>query len=267
MHLLAPYALEAHLSPLLTAPPPVLVLGGGWGIHFPNDLSTNLAIGLRLAHFLAGITWVGLGYFFVLVGARWLRDLDAGVRRQAAPPLMQAAMWWFRWSSVVTVLAGLGLWMMEVGADHRAAGEVHSNLIWSYFVLWTLAYIIYMGILMIPTDLFQRGPILAVVTAGLVIVTSWLFLRVNSHGWETNRVLAIGIGGGIGWFMMFNVWGIIWRFQKRLIRWTAEGTMPPEAARMARLASLAARTNAWLSLPMLFFMGAASHYPLFGGLG
>ncbi|MEK7766087.1 MAG: hypothetical protein AAB368_07590, partial [bacterium] len=35
---------------------------------------------------------------------------------------------------------------------------------------------------------------------------------------------------------------------------------PPELARQALLAS---RTNAWLSIPMLFFMGAASHYALF----
>ncbi len=32
----------------------------------------------------------------------------------------------------------------------------------------------------------------------------------------------------------------------------------------ARLAALAARVNFVLSFPMLFFMGAASHYPLFG---
>jgi uncharacterized membrane protein len=179
---------------------------------------------------------------------------------------MQAAFWWFRWSSVATVLAGLWLWMMEVGADRRAAAEIRSDLIWSYFVLWTLAYVVYMAVLMARKNLLQRGPVLAVVTAGLVIGTSYIFLRINSHGWETNRVLAIGVGGGIGWFMMFNVWGIVWRFQKRLIRWTSEGAMPPEAMRMAQLSSLAARTNAWLSLPMLFFMSVASHYPLFGGL-
>ena len=26
------------------------------------------------------------------------------------------------------------------------------------------------------------------------------------------------------------------------------------------------RTNAWLSVPMLFFMGAASHFPIFGAV-
>jgi hypothetical protein len=33
---------------------------------------------------------------------------------------------------------------------------------------------------------------------------------------------------------------------------------------MARLTFLASRLNFALSFPMLFFMGAASHYPMFG---
>ena len=68
--------------------------------------------------------------------------------------------------------------------------------------------------------------------------------------------------------MMMNVWGIIWRINKKVINWTKafakEGTpIPPESQALARLAFLASRTNAWLSIPMLFFMGAASHYPMF----
>ncbi len=65
---------------------------------------------------------------------------------------------------------------------------------------------------------------------------------MNQHGWESNRALAIGIGGGLGWFMMLNVWGIIWRMQKKIIRWTEAaaqgGEMPAEAAKLARLTFL-----------------------------
>jgi uncharacterized membrane protein len=35
-------------------------------------------------------------------------------------------------------------------------------------------------------------------------------------------------------------------------------------AHKARLAALASRVNFVLTFPLLFFMGAASHYPMFG---
>jgi len=51
--------------------------------------------------------------------------------------------------------------------------------------------------------------------------------------------------------------------------WTKEnaanGTaIPPQSATLARQGFRASRTNAFLSVPMLFFMAAAGHYPMFG---
>jgi uncharacterized membrane protein len=65
--------------------------------------------------------------------------------------------------------------------------------------------------------------------------------------------------------MFLNVWGLIWCMQKKLIAWTKasaeEGKpMPPEAAKMQRTVFLVSRANFYLSFPMLFLMGAASHY-------
>ena len=61
---------------------------------------------------------------------------------------------------------------------------------------------------------------------------------------------------------------IIWPLQKKIIaatRATAESATPAPAdqPKWARRGFLASRTNAWLSVPMLFFMGAASHFPIF----
>ena len=45
----------------------------------------------------------------------------------------------------------------------------------------------------------------------------------------------------------------------------ANGTpMPDQSKYLARQAFLTSRTNFYLSFPMLFLMGAASHYPMFG---
>jgi uncharacterized membrane protein len=243
-------------------------------VSLPGDTPTNLQMALRWVHFIAGITWVGLLYFFTLVSTPMFRELDAPLRAQVFPKLMSRAMWWFRWASVVTVFAGIWYWMMIIAADRRNALDMGfpnatgGPAIGTFFALWTGAFIIYMGILMMTQKSSAAGVVGGIAAAVLVVAASVLYIRLNSHGWESNRLLAIGIGGGLGWFMMFNVWGIIWRVQKRLIKWNNEAAVngtpiPAEAAKMSRLSLIASRTNFWLSFPMLFFMGAASHYPMF----
>src|SRR5271169_681987 len=243
-------------------------------IDFPGGEVAILMV-LRWIHLVAGITWVGLLYFFTLINMPFLQELDAGSRGIVVPKLMPRALWWFRWSAVVTVLAGIAYWMHIVATDARAAsvaGEVVSpgRMFGSFFLLWTLAFAVEMGVLMSPVEALRKGPVLGTLVAIAVIGASYIFLAMNQNGWESSRALAIGIGGGLGWFMLMNVWGIIWRMQKKMIRWTetnaTQGTaMPPEAAKVARLTMLCARVNFVLSFPMLFFMGAASHYAMFPG--
>ena len=72
---------------------------------------------LRWIHLIAGITWVGLLYFFTLVNMPFLQELDAKSRGIVVPKLMPRALWWFRWSAVVTVLVGIAYWMHIVATD------------------------------------------------------------------------------------------------------------------------------------------------------
>ena len=106
-------------------------------------------------------------------------------------------------------------------------------------------------------------------SAAAMILASWLFLRINSHGWESNRSLAIGIGGGMGFFLLLNVWGIVWRANKKILRWmeatSKNGSpMPLEAATLTRQAMLTSRFSFYLTFVIIFFMAAASHFPIFG---
>jgi uncharacterized membrane protein len=69
----------------------------------------------------------------------------------------------------------------------------------------------------------------------------------------------IGMGAWLGTIMLLNVWGIIWRNQKKVL-----GLVPASAeekTKAARMAFLASRTNTMRSIPMLFFMGASGHAP------
>jgi uncharacterized membrane protein len=69
-----------------------------------------LGMVVRWIHFLAGITWIGLLYFFNLINAGFLKSLDGPTKNIVIPKLMPAALNWFRHGATVTVLAGLILY-------------------------------------------------------------------------------------------------------------------------------------------------------------
>ena len=78
-------------------------------------------------------------------------------------------------------------------------------------------------------------------------------------------------GALMGTLMWFNVWFIIWPAQKIVIA-NAEtvaggGEANPAAAAAGGKAGMASRTNTLFSIPMLLFMGAASHLPSITGTG
>src|SRR4026209_353324 len=74
--------------------------GAGWG-----------GILLRWIHFLAGITWIGLLYFFNLINAAFMKSLDGPTKNVVIPKLMPSALNWFRHGATVTVLAGILLYV------------------------------------------------------------------------------------------------------------------------------------------------------------
>jgi uncharacterized membrane protein len=222
----------------------------------------NLAIVLRWIHFLAGVLWVGLLYFFNLVNVPFMKHVDAGLKPTVLQHLTLPTLHLFRWSSVVTVFMGFWYWAhVFVGPDARLAEKSPWGTIGLFLLVWLVAFGIYFPVLMKTPNPW----LLAVVVLAVVSAASWIFVKFTPVGGDDNHVLSIGIGGGIGIFMMLNVWGIIWRFQKKIIRGTLAGSPPADAALLARRIFLASRTNLYLSIPMLFFMAASSHYPLFGG--
>jgi uncharacterized membrane protein len=245
-----------------------LIFSSVFQVALPESNATGLII-MRWAHVVAGITWIGLLYFFNLVNVPLMRSLDDATRARVLPPLLSRTLWWFRWSALATVLAGIAYWMNIVATDARNGQASSGQAIWTFFVIWTVAFAIENALVMPLKGPFNNVVVLVLVMAIVVAVGAYLYVDLNTHGWESNRLLCIGIGGGIGWLLLLNVWGIVWRANKRLISWTQEhaqhGTpVPAKAERLARQALLVSRISAWLSLPLLFFMGASSHYPFLG---
>jgi len=239
-----------------------------FGIALPEDAQTNFLMFLRLIHLVTGITWIGLLYFFNLVSFPLMKDVDPATGGKIMPALMLRALWWFRWSALLTVLSGLMYWGSVVSGAAEKAQASSGTAMASFFLIWTLAWAILYALLLPSKGLLDNGLVLGVLVAIVVTAAAYFFLRLNAHGWESNRMLAIGIGGGIGWVMLLNVWGVVWRIQKRLIAWTKanaeNGTpIPEQSQRMARISFLTSRISAFLSIPLLFFMGAATHYTMF----
>jgi len=157
----------------------------------------------RWIHFLSGITWIGLLYYFNFVqvpamGAA-LADKDgpgpAAIGKYVAP----RALLWFRWAALVTFLSGTAY----LGADTGKA--------------------------------FSLG------------------LMEGSTAYHTY----IGIGAWLGTIMLFNVWALIWPNQKKILGMVEAS--PEQIAKAKTVALMASRTNTLLSIPLLMFMGAASH--------
>jgi uncharacterized membrane protein len=236
----------------------------------PHNAAVVTRIILRWAHFVAGITWIGLLYFFNLVNVPFQKGIDADTKKKVNPDLLGRALWYFRWGALITVLAGLAYFAMYiVPSDVRNANTLgHGNISVAYVLLAWLGYPIVLFVIefliikKVPA-LTKDGRVFAIVMFVLVAVFTYGLVRyftgvlsVNGESFASNRSYSIGIGGTYGIVMLLNVWGIIWPNNKRILAATA-GTGPAAPPELARQAFIASRTNTWLSLPMLFFMGTS----------
>ena len=243
-------------------------------ISFPSGPITNEEIILRWIHLVFGIIWIGLLYFFNLVGTPTMKSLDDGTRRKIYPALMSRAMAWFRWGALITVLAGLRYYTILLQADAQNSG--HPGLLgkWlgEWFLVWLVAYVILYPLQMPFGGLLGNGGIRAILIAIVIIAASWMILDLNASPDASNAHLSISIGGGLGLIMLLNAWGIVWRVQKRMIQWTRDSVekgapIPEQAQKMLAFSGIASRAAFWLSFPMLFFMAAAEHFPFLSAIG
>jgi uncharacterized membrane protein len=238
----------------------LIVFAASWVM--PTHTGTEaLELILRWFHIIAGITWVGLLYFFNLVNVPFMKQVDAGMKPKVFQYLTLPALNWFRWSALLTVFLGFWYWaQIYVGPDADRMRVSPLSTLGLFLLVWIGAW----AILNFVIKRAPSGYVLGIITAVVVIAAAWLFLTYTPVGQDDNHVLSIGVGGGFGFIMLFNVWGIIWPNQKKIIKGTLAGSPPANAAALAREAFLASRTNFFLSVPLLFFMATSYHYVIFG---
>ena len=64
---------------------------------------------LRWMHVFFGILWIGLLYYFNFVQIRKMPDVPAELKPAISKYIAPEALFWFRWSALATVVAGVAL--------------------------------------------------------------------------------------------------------------------------------------------------------------
>jgi uncharacterized membrane protein len=81
-----------------------------YGIHNPSGFEGSFWQAVfRWIHVVAGILWIGLLYYFNFVQIRKMPDIPAELKPAIGKYIAPEALFWFRWSALVTVLAGIGI--------------------------------------------------------------------------------------------------------------------------------------------------------------
>jgi len=80
---------------------------------------TIIPLLFRWIHFVAGVAWIGLLYYFNLVQVSFMKETDPATKSGVILKLLPRALWWFRYSALVTVLSGVAL-MMAGGIRNTA---------------------------------------------------------------------------------------------------------------------------------------------------
>lgn len=103
---------------------------------------------VRWSHFLAGITWIGILYYFNFIQGPFLAGVDeAATKKDVTTKLLPRALWWFRWGAMFTFLTGwciviyrmsLGIPLSDGYMTKVLTGGLMGTFMWAnvWFVIW-----------------------------------------------------------------------------------------------------------------------------------
>lgn len=182
---------------------------------------------LRWLHILSGVTWIGMLYFFNLVNLPLLKF-------QLKKPY-------------------------EANMAEKATGPIVVKTL--FWFRWGAFFTVLFGLLLIGSAAESYGD------AGMSLGDYFLERGIQGY--------AILMGILFGLVMAFNVWFVIWPRQQKILannKTIAASTDEAEKKRlgdanapMVKEATLASRTNTWLSIPMLWGMVVGAHGGSTGG--
>lgn len=173
----------------------------------------------RYFHVLAGITWIGLLYFFNLVNLPLLKfpmkkPFDIDMTEKASMHITLKTLFWFRWGAAFTLLFGLLL----IGSKMEEFADSPGGPM-DYFLASGFSGV-----------MISMGVIFGIIMAYNVWFIIW---PAQQTIMKNNKAIAEGADN--------------------------KSDLQAENAPLAKKAVLASRTNTWLSVPMLFGMIFGAH--------
>jgi len=182
-----------------------------------------------------------------------------------------------------TIVAGVVLTAVILYATASGASDTYMGLVRFFHVIAGVAWIgllYYFNFVQVPAlkaaaadgsgaGITKHVAPLALLWFRWAALATWLAGAALLGGNFTSAFLlqegyvAIGLGSWLGTIMLFNVWGLIWPNQQKILGMKKATDEEKVSAR--RIALLASRTNTMLSIPMLLLMtNGLSHRALLG---
>ena len=223
-------------------------------------------LAFRWAHFLAGVIWIGILYFFNWINGHFVATLDGDTKKKVIPELMPRALYWFRWGAAWTWITGVlllfvmyyirpsGFFFDGAWNAARPMEELQNNPDpgqWVVpFACLFVGFVVYDQLFKLVGSRSKGAHSGCVVGWGAVAVGFFLLVTTSLH--MSTRAGLVHVGALFGTAMAANVWMRIWPAQKRIITAVKNGETPDPAD--PALAGLRSKHNTYMSVPLLFLM-------------
>ena len=148
----------------------------------------------RYSHVIAGITWIGMLYYFNFVQTEYFKEAEADAKKDAMAKLAPRALWWFRWGAMVTFITGLYLFHKLGAFSNLDLAPIWVGALAGTFMFLNVWLIIWPNQQVVLGMKEGDGPSSAA-KAGLASRTNTLFSGPMLLGMLGSKHLALPLGG------------------------------------------------------------------------
>jgi uncharacterized membrane protein len=219
---------------------------------------------LRWIHFLAGITWIGVLYYFNFIQTPFFgSELGGPAKSAMTRGLVPNALWWFRWGAMFTFLSGWLIVLLKLHAGiglssgymtRILTGGLMGTLMWAnvWFVIWPAQKVVIANAERVagggeadPTAAARGGKAgMASRTNTLFSIPMLFFMASATHLPSLASGADTGSGVGLYWVVGLVVMGLV----------EANGLIGPGASSQKPLTTVSGTIHFGLGLTLVLLL-------------